>query len=300
MKITRIPYFPGCALKTTAKGFEDSAFAASQAVDVDLVELLRWNCCGTVHSLTSDDLMHHIAPVRNLLRVQEMNKQGLLDEEFRLVALCSMCYNTLKRVNLLLKENPEKLEKINRFMTEGEGYEQNVEILSLLEVLRQVGFDKVANRVKMPLDGLKITPYYGCLLLRPREVAIDDPEDPTIMNQLLEALGVEIVDNPYKTRCCGSYHTVHRKQTVAELTYEFLSYAKKEGADAIALACPLCAFNLDSRQREVGKLHPEFKEIPVFYFTQLMVVSFGIKGNWGYDLNYVDPVRLLKDKGFLE
>jgi len=300
VRLTRIPYFPGCALKTTAKGFEESALASSQAVDVDLVELMKWNCCGTVHSLTSDDLMHHVASVRNLLRVQEMNREGLLDDEFRLVVLCSMCFNTLKRVSQLLKENPEKLEKINHFMTECESYGENVEILSLLEVLKQVGFDKVADRVKMPLDGLKIAPYYGCLLLRPREVAIDDPEDPTVLEQLLEALGVEVVDNPYKTRCCGSYHTVHRKQAVAELTYEFLSYAKTGGADAVALACPLCAFNLDSRQREVGKLHRKFKEIPVFYFTQLMAVSFGIKGNWGFDLNYVDPVRLLKDKGFLE
>ncbi len=293
----RIPYFPGCALKTTAKGFEESALASSKALGVELVGLLGWNCCGTVHSLTSDDLMHHVAPARNLVRVQEMNRQGLLEDEFRLVALCSICYNTLKRTNLLLKNNPENLEKINKFLEEGEGYEQKVRVLSLLELLKETGFETIADRVEKPLDGLRVTPYYGCLLLRPREIAIDDPEDPTLLEQLLEALGVEVADNPYKTRCCGSYHTVYRKQAVAELTYEFLSYAKRERADAIALACPLCAFNLDSRQREVTELYHEFEEIPVFYFTQLMAIAFEIKGNWGFDLNYVDPMNLLKKKG---
>jgi heterodisulfide reductase subunit B len=300
VKVTRTAYFPGCALRTTAKGFEESALASSRALGIELVELSRWNCCGTVHSLTSDDLIHQVAPARNLVRVQEMNEQGLLKDEFRLVVLCSLCYNTLKRTNLLLDESPEKLEKINSFMDEDGGYLQNVQVLSLLELFREMGFDRVRDRVKRPLEGLRVTPYYGCMLLRPREVAIDDSENPVIMEDLLEALGIEVVDNPYKTRCCGSYHTVYKKQTVAKLTHEFVSYATRKRANAVALACPLCAFNLDDRQREVKELYPKFEEIPVFYFTQLMAIAFGIRGYWSFDLNYVDPTRLLKGRGLLK
>ena len=131
----RIPYYPGCTLKTNAKNFEVSAIESAKILGIELVELPRWNCCGTVFSLTSDDLMHHVAPIRNLIRVQEMNEDGFVKDEYRLLVLCSMCYNTLKRANLRVKENPDDLKKINDFMyLEKEGYEGNVEIIHLLRL----------------------------------------------------------------------------------------------------------------------------------------------------------------------
>ncbi|MBE0479286.1 heterodisulfide reductase, subunit B, partial [Candidatus Aerophobetes bacterium] len=105
----RISYFPGCSLKTMAKSFEDSALASLSFLGMDMVELPRWNCCGTVYSLTSDDLMHQVAPVRSLIRVKEQ-------KDTKLVTLCSMCYNTLKRANKLVREDEEKLNKLNDFM----------------------------------------------------------------------------------------------------------------------------------------------------------------------------------------
>ncbi|MCD6263465.1 CoB--CoM heterodisulfide reductase iron-sulfur subunit B family protein [Candidatus Bathyarchaeota archaeon] len=297
----RFPYYPGCTLKTTAKNFEISAIASARALGIELVELPRWNCCGAVYSLVSDNLMSYLAPIRNLIRVQEMNEKGILENEYRLVTLCDMCYNTLKRANLLVKEDPEKLEKINTFMDREEDYKGNVEVLHFLEVLRDVGFKKVEEKVKNPLKGLKIAPYYGCMILRPRGIGIDDPEDPKILNELLEALGAEVVDNPYKVRCCGSYQTVNRKYVVAELAHDILSHAVREGAEAIALSCPLCSFNLDDRQKEVKELHPNFREIPVFYFTQLMAIAFGLEEkSYGLNLNYVDPRPLLKNKKLLK
>ena len=164
----KIPYFPGCTLKTTAKNFETSALAAAAAMDIELVELPRWNCCGTVTSLTSDDLMHHLAPIRDLIRVEEMNRNGEMEDEYRLVALCSMCFNVLKRSNLRVKENPEELEKINNFMYLEEEYHGKAEVIHFLELLRDVGFEKVKERVKSTLTGLKVAPYqrqYGFVLL---------------------------------------------------------------------------------------------------------------------------------------
>jgi len=182
-------------------------------------------------------------------------------------------------------------------MDREEDYEGKVEVLHFLEVLRELGFEKLEEKVKNPLEGLKIAPYYGCLMLRPREIGIDDPEEPTIQKELLEALGAEVVDNPYKVRCCGSYQTVNRKYIVADLAHDILSYAAREGAEAITLSCPLCSFNLDDRQREVKELYPSFREIPVFYFTQLMAIAFGLKEKYyGFDLNHVDPRPLLKSK----
>ncbi len=297
----RIAYYPGCTLKTTAKNFETSAIAIAQQLGVEFVELPRWTCCGTVFSLTSDDLIHHVAPIRNLIRVQEMVKRKQVDDEKRILTLCSMCFNTLKRSNLRVKENIEDLKKINNLMYLEEDYCAEIEVIHLLQLLKEIGFDKIKAKVKNPLNNLKVAPYYGCMILRPLEVGIDDPEDPTIQRDLLEALGAEVIDNPYKKVCCGSYQTVNNKEKVAELAFDILTHAQREGAEAITTCCPLCSFNLDFRQKEVLKKHPDFKQIPVFYITQLIAVAFGLDNKTlGFDQNYVDPKLLLKNKRLIK
>jgi heterodisulfide reductase subunit B len=297
----KIPYYPGCSLKTTARNLEVSALASAKALGIEMVEIPRWNCCGTVFSLTSDDLMHHVAPVRNLIRVQEMNRQGIVDNERRLLTLCSMCFNTMKGSALRVADNSDDLDKINNFMDREEDYEGNVEVVHLLEILREMGFDKVGEAVTNPLGDLKIAPYYGCMLLRPKEIGIDDPEDPTIGADLFRVLGAEIVDNPYKKVCCGAYHTVADKNLVIDLAYSILSQADKAGAEAITTSCPLCAFNLDARQKEIAEKYPEFKTMPVFYFTQLMALAFGLgEDKCMFEGNYVDPRPLLRAKALLK
>jgi heterodisulfide reductase subunit B len=296
----RVPYYPGCTMKTTARNFEESAIASAKVLGIELVELPKWNCCGTVFSLAADDLIHHVAPIRNLIRVQEMNKSGIIEGEDRLITFCSMCFNTLKSANLLVKSNPEHLKTINDFMYLEEDYDGHVEVVHFLKMLKDMGFEKIANKVTNPLKGLKVAPYYGCMMLRPRSIGIDDPEDPTIQKDLLTALGAKAIDNPYKKVCCGSYQTVENKYVVAELAYEILAHAQREGAEAITTSCPLCAFNLDNRQNDFKKKHPEFKRIPVFYFTQLMALAFGLEDRFcGFDLNFVDPRPLLKRKNLL-
>ncbi|UCF69917.1 MAG: CoB--CoM heterodisulfide reductase iron-sulfur subunit B family protein [candidate division WOR-3 bacterium] len=297
----KIPYYPGCTLKTTAKNFENSAVAAARALGIELLEIPRWNCCGTVFSLTDDDLIHHVASVRNFIRVQEMNDYGLVKNENRLVTLCAMCFNTLKSTNLRVKNNAEDLKKINDLMYREENYGGKVEVLHFLELLKSLGFEKIRDRVKKPLKGLKIAPYYGCMILRPQEIGIDDPEDPTIQRDLLLSLGADSVDTPYKRVCCGSYQTVKEKNIVAELAYDILSHARKEGAEAMATVCPLCAFNLDHRQKEVKASHSDFEEIPVFYVTQLMAIAFALENEcYGFDQNYVDPRPLLASKSLIK
>jgi heterodisulfide reductase subunit B len=288
----KISYFPGCTLKTMAKNFEDSAIASLSFLGIEMVELPRWNCCGTVYSLTSDDLIHQVAPIRNLIRVKEAR-------DTRVVALCSMCYHTLKRANKLVKEDQEKLDKLNNLMyREDVKYNGEVEVLHLLEILKnEVGFDQVSQKVKMPLKGLKVAPYYGCLLLRPPEVGLDDPESPTILKDLLESVGAEAIDYPYETECCGSYHTVVNVNLVVERAHDILSSAISQKAEAIVLSCPLCGFNLDHRQKEIKEKFPDFKSIPVFYFTQLLALSLGLDEKvCRFELNFIDPRPLLKSK----
>ena len=292
-----LPYYPGCTLKTTARSFEVSAVAAAAGLGIGLLELPRWNCCGTVFSLTDDDLIHQIAPIRNLIRVQEMNRDGLLDGDNKLVTLCSMCFNTLKRANLRVRENPDDLKTINEFMYLEDDYSGDVEVVHFLEILADFSPDSIAERVKRPLGNLRVAPYYGCMMLRPKEVGIDDPEEPTVQNTILEALGAEVVYNHYMKMCCGSYQTLRDKYAVADLAYEILTHAQADGAEAVATSCPLCAYNLDNRQREIKKMHPDFEGIPVFYFTQLMALAFGIEPRLcGFDQDYGPAERLIREK----
>ncbi|MFW6129461.1 MAG: CoB--CoM heterodisulfide reductase iron-sulfur subunit B family protein [Candidatus Aminicenantaceae bacterium] len=291
----KISYYPGCTLKNHAKNFEESALFSLEKFGIEADELPRWNCCGTVFSLATDDLIHHVAPIRNLVRVKESNSD-------RVLTLCSMCYNTLKRANERLKNDPESLEKVNNFMYREEiDYKCDVKVLHLLEILKEeVGLDKVAEKVTNPLKNLKIASYYGCMLVRPEEIGLDDLENPVIMDNLVEALGATPVDFPYKTECCGAYQTVDKIDIVVERTHNILNSAITSGAEMVIVSCPLCAFNLDHRQKDTIKKYPDFKHIPILYFTQALAIALG--GNesiLNLNLHYVDPKPILKQKGLI-
>ncbi|MBN2198553.1 MAG: CoB--CoM heterodisulfide reductase iron-sulfur subunit B family protein [Candidatus Aminicenantes bacterium] len=290
-----IAYYPGCTLKNTAKNFEDSALCALDRLGYEAKELARWNCCGTVFSLATDDLMHHVAPIRNLVRAKEAGSDTIL-------TLCAMCYNTLKRANERVKNDAESLEKINNFMdTETVKYAGDVRVLHLLEILRdELTFPVLAGKVVKKPNGLKVANYYGCLLVRPKSVGLDDQENPIVLEDLMTALGIESVEFPYKTECCGAYQTVDEPKAVADRTYRILSSARRQGADLVTVSCPLCAFNLDQRQKQAALLFADFEPLPVVYFTQLLALGLGCpEDRMRFDLHYVDPRPVLKKKGVL-
>jgi heterodisulfide reductase subunit B len=291
----KLSYYPGCTLKANAKNFEESALCALKKLGLEVEELRRWNCCGTVYSLATDDLIHHIAPVRNLIFSKEAKADAL-------VTLCAMCYNTLKRANERVKKSAEDRDIINRFMdAEGLAYEGDVKVLHLLEILRDVvKFENLAQKVVRPLKDLKVASYYGCLLVRPKEIGLDDVENPQVLENLMSALGAQPVDFPHKTECCGAYQTVDDPRIVAERTYQILSSARARGADVVAVSCPLCAFNLDNRQKEAGELYSDFKKMPVLYFSQLLGIALGCPVEaLRFDLHDVDPKPVLKRKGLI-
>jgi len=289
-----LAYYPGCTLKTKAKNLEEPAIASLEVLGFKLEEIDRWNCCGAVHSLADDDLIHQVAPVRNLIRAREQGKNEL-------ITLCSFCFNTLKRANLLVKANAEKRNTINSFMDEEINYSGEVKVVHLLEVLRdEIGWEALAQKVKLPLRDLKIAPYYGCTLLRPREVAIDSVESPIILHELLDALGATPVDFPESTRCCGSYQIISDPGTISAYAWNILSSALSHGAEALVLSCPLCDYDLSQGQKELVKRRDEFKGMPLFYFTQLLALALGLEPQvCHFELNYGNPESLLREKNLL-
>ncbi|MBN2789381.1 MAG: CoB--CoM heterodisulfide reductase iron-sulfur subunit B family protein [Candidatus Delongbacteria bacterium] len=295
----KIPYFPGCTLKTTAKNFEISAIEAGKKIGIEMVEMPKWNCCGVVSSLTSDDLMKHVAPVRNFVHAEEMSEKGTVNDS-RMLILCSMCFNTMKNTNRRVKNNAEDMKSINDFMYLEKDYEGKVEVVHYFELLKEIGFDKIAEKVTKSLKDMKIAPYYGCMLLRPKEIGIDNAEAPAIIEDFITSVGAEPVNWDAKGRCCGSYHTVNNKDIVVNLAKGIIENAHRSGADAIITSCPLCAFNLDNRQKLIMEKDPNFKTMPVFYFTQLLALALGLEEKFiGLEDHYIDPKELLKNKNLI-
>jgi heterodisulfide reductase subunit B len=278
-----IAYFPGCTLSTKASGYDLSGRAVAQALGMPLEELPEWQCCGATFPLSTDNSMALIAPTRLLAQAQQAGGH--------VTALCAVCFHVLRRTQHFLAVHPEVLERINWFTEES--YNGGTRVSHFLELLRdELTWERLAARVINPLKGLKVAPYYGCLLLRPQaEIGLDDPETPTILHGCLSALGCEVIDFPYATECCGSYLATSRPELPEKLSLEIVASARRHGAQAIATACPLCQFNLDYPQRESAPGSEE--ALPVLYFTQLMAVAMGLPEEvWGVEKHYVEPSLL--------
>lgn len=284
-------YFPGCTLYTKAKKLDDAGRECSRRLGFELDELPDWTCCGATFPLVND---YHIAmsgPTRILADTKDRGDD-------KLVTLCSVCFNVLKRTNQVMRTDEERRGKITDFIERD--YQGEVDVLHYLQVIRdEIGFDQLKEKVVKPLTGLKVACYYGCLLLRPvKEIGLDNMENPTIFEDFVRALGADIVDFPYKIECCGAFQTVHSMDTATRCSRDILRNAQGNGADLLITTCPLCQFNLDDRQPEIVKSDPAFSKIPVVYFTQLLALALDLPAeDLGFERNLVDPLPLLRERG---
>lgn len=289
----KIAYYPGCTLKSKAANLEGAALAALELLGVEVHELERWNCCGAVFSLAEDDLIHHVAPIRNLVRAQQAGCDTV-------VTICSQCYNTLARANLLVRGDAEKLKTINWFMDEEPDYDGGVEVVHYLSLIRdRVGFEALAQKVVRPLDGLKVAPFYGCTLVRPEEVSID-PLHEGVLEQFLRALGAEPVPFAAATECCGSYQMLAHPEEGMQRAGKVVASAAGAGAEALVLSCPLCEYNLGTRQPELVALGAAAQPLPTLYFTQLLGIALGLEPElYRLDLAGEAARALLSEKNFV-
>jgi heterodisulfide reductase subunit B len=285
----KVSYFPGCTLNTTGKGFDNAVRASAAAVGVELAELPEWNCCGATFPLIVDNMLELAAPVHVLVAARDAGLNGTL------TTACTTCYNVLKRTNKFIREHPEERERIEAFIEAEYGGE--VEVKDILHLLRDdVGFDAVAEKVRKPLTDLKVACYYGCMVLRPpAEVAYDDPDHPTSLDDLMAALGASPVDFPHKNECCGAYLAVKAPDVTREMVYTILKSAQAAGAEAMVTNCPLCQFNLDKQQAEMMKIYPNYQSVPIFYFSQLMGLALGLDiGDFGWERHYISANLVLE------
>jgi len=287
----KISYYPGCTLKTKAKNLDLAAVASLEALGVEVKEIDRWNCCGAVHSLTADDLIHQVGPVRNLIRAKEEGADTL-------VTLCSMCYNTLARANEIMKNDEVKRDTINRFMDEEIDYAGEVKVVHYLTFLEEnIGWDAIKEKVEVPLTGLNVGPYYGCTLQRPAEIGIEPFGSYNLMSGMLEAIGATVTEFNAADKCCGSYQVLGSPAGENSAGAAILNLAAAGGIEALATSCPLCEYNLGKQQQQMIEKGNIEKNIPTYYFTQLLAVALGLDPEvCHFELNAQFSVELLKSK----
>lgn len=283
-------FYPGCSLESTARDYYLSTQAVARALQLDLPELEDWTCCGSTPAHQTSALLGLALPAKNLLAAKGRT----------VAACCAACYGRLKAANHALANDAAARAGVAGAL--GAEYDGSTPVKHLLEILvRDLGLPRVRARVRMPLRGLRVAAYYGCLLTRPPEVTqFDDAENPRILDDLLAAAGAETVEWPHKTECCGASYSITDADIVKKLSRDILAMARDAGADCVATACGMCQMNLDLRQGDIEKQSGERFGLPVFFFTQLLGLAFGLPPKeLGLRSLIVDPMPLLRDRNLL-
>jgi heterodisulfide reductase subunit B len=276
----KLSFYPGCSLEGMAVDYARSIDAVFQALDIDLIEIDDWSCCGATAAHSLSEAMSVILPARNLSAAEQMG----LD----IISCCANCFNRLRFSQQMIQKRvldipwpvtgDLKIHDMTRFLAEPDMIKQ------------------IEKRVLKPLNGLKLVCYYGCQMVRPpRITGYTDYENPQTLDRISTATGAQVIDWSYKATCCGASIGIARKEIGDSLTKRLLDKARRAGAEAIVVSCPLCQSNLDMIQKD-GLERP----IPIFYFTELLRLSFSDRGNpkW-FKMHFANPVRLLKSKSLL-
>lgn len=279
-------YYPGCSLHSVAAEYEQTTKQVCECLDIQLEELQGWTCCGASSAHSTSHLMGVALPAHNLALAEAQGAD--------LLAPCAACFQRMAAAKHDIDQDQSLKTKVEKVL--GKELTNTIKPVSILDVFNEAGLEAIASRVKKPLAGLKVASYYGCYLVKPsRYVQVDDAENPQSMDNIMEALGAEAIQWPFKTECCGNSLVFTNADIVLKLAKDILQMAVDSGANCIVTPCPLCQPNLDMRQAEVNKKYGTNFDIPVFYITELMAMAMGVELN-ALPLNkhYVDPTSLLK------
>lgn len=280
-------YYPGCSGLGTSVEYEQSTRAICKALGVKLVDIPDWSCCGSTPAHTVDHVLSCALSARNIAQAETLDVQGIITP-------CPSCLTNLKTASHRMQDTAFK-GRVESVL--GNPVENRLPVMSVMQVLfEKVGPERIAERVTRPLTGLRVAPYYGCIMNRPPEVMdFDDCENPIAMDELMAALGADVAPFPLKVECCGASFGVARKDMVMKLSGKLLDAAEDVKAHAMVTACPLCQMNLDLRQRQINAANNARHEMPVFYYTQLIGKALGL----GDECLMLDKLSVSPARAFL-
>ncbi len=265
----RYSYFPGCSLHATAREYDESLRAVAGPLGIELNEIEDWCCCGATPAHAIDPTAAEVLGMWNLAQASKAPESQVLTG-------CASCFSRLRATRDEIREHPEAAERAIRWI--GHDVRGDLEVLHIAQVLASPAVkDRLKEAVRKPLNGLPVACYYGCLLTRPRgATAVDDAEDPTILEDIVRALGAEPVAFPLRLDCCGASMAIPRPDLVVELSGRILVMAQARGAKAFIVACPLCHSNFDLKQAAIARALGLKSRLPVLYLTQLVGLALGI------------------------
>lgn len=261
--------FLGCVIPYRIGSYEISARKVLEKLGVELVEMSEFNCCGLPLDPVSHDLMLSLA-ARNLCLAEQQN--------LNIMTLCPGCAGTLRKVNKILQADKKLREKVNEYLKEiGMEFKGTIKVSHLIQALSgDVGFEKIKETVKRPLNQLKVAEHNGCHVLRPTKyIGFDDPENPVILRNLIELTGAKCLDYMDETECCGAPIAGVNDQIPLQLTREKLDHIKAAGAQALITVCPFCHMMFDINQPRIERTFNEAFGIPVLHYPQLLGLAMG-------------------------
>lgn len=255
-------YYPGCSLKGTAVDYEESFLAVASHLGIEIKEMEDWQCCGASVAKSMNKELSEAFPTKTLVRAAK--------EEMDLLMPCSSCYQVHLQMIHKIRDDAALVEELS--------LSRIPKVKHLLEVLAfDIGAEEIKQRVIQPFNGIKVLPYYGCLITRPLPLAgIESRENPKAMEAIIAATCAQPVSFPYKVDCCGGALLLSREKVALKLCGTILNEAKRLSPDCIVVACPLCHFMLDAKQRAVGRELGEKINLPVLYITQLLGLALGL------------------------
>jgi heterodisulfide reductase subunit B len=287
----KVSYYPGCSLEGTARPYDQSARQVCGSLGIDLEDTPDWSCCGSSPALKMNRMLSVSLAAHNIFQAETQRLEDV-------VAPCPFCFRRLASAQQQMAQDPALKKRVQETIEASVQGELNIH--SLLGFLHdEVGLEAIRKQVKKPLSGLRLLPYYGCYQVKPPEVTrFDDPENPTSLDEILDALGAEVLDWDFKAECCGAGLSLSKTEKVCELSGRLIREAVYREADALVVVCQLCQANLDMRQSDVGADDQKSYSLPIVYFTEMMGLSFGFDASeLGLGHHIHDPVPLLKDKG---
>jgi len=262
----KIGFYPGCSLTGSSREYNESVVALAKALDIELIEINDWNCCGATAAHVMNEELSLSLPARIMALAEA---QGLTE----VVVPCAACYNRLKVTQHELEDETKRSSVVEILKLP---YKGDLKIINVLQMLEAYGTENIKARVTHPFAH-KVACYYGCLLVRPHSILkFDRVEDPQSMDSLIRGIGGTALDWAFKTECCGAGFSVSRTDIVAKLSGNVLKDAYERGAEALIVACPLCQSNLDMRRGAINKSLETPIDIPVIYITQAIGLALGI------------------------
>ena len=288
----QVGYYPGCSLESSAKEFDLSIRAVLKKMEISLREIPDWNCCGASPAHYLNEELSLALPYRNLVKAEEADFD-------RVISPCPACYSHLKHTHEEVAKDNHLRDRLRTIV--GKEYQGSTVSKHLLDFIKEdIGLDQLKASLQTSLKGLKVVSYYGCLTRLPG-VHLDDVENPTLMDEIVQTIGGESLDWSHKTECCGASLSISRTEIALRLVNSILEAAQEKGAECIAVVCPLCQSNLDTRQGDINKKFGTSYKIPILYLSQLIGLTQKLGySQLGLDRLVISSNTILLEKGIIE